>query len=493
MKIKNILLLEPVNTPIEILTKQLNNLKENKKQALLVYAAGLVYRKAKIKLTSLHSIPLGLAQLSSIVKEEGINTYHIPFILDSSKRYISNEEIENKIKSFDYDTVWMTVGSPEAAYETIRYAKITKKINNKTPIMIGGIFPSMFPNFFLENREIDYLIRGPAEIAVKQYVKNPEIEKAKKIQGFCYRKNGDLKLSSKYAIEPDLSKIPPYDFEGLCIAEYMKDNHYCNIQVSRGCPYNCPFCTHTKYWGLKVNYRPIENLRKELRILENYGCELGYMVDSTFTLNMNYMRKFTEIYKEEGINIKLWYETRADLFNEEAAKLSNQIRTPLVWFGAESGATEVLRRLRGKSHGNGKLHVKNLKKAVILAKKYDLLCGSSWVLGLPGETKNTIEETRKVIFYLSDLGMDICDVRILQIFPSTPYWEEPEKWGLELIEKDYSKNSPWDKYAGHNTEGMTSNEIVKSANSLKEDLYQYYITKTRNMSKRKKNLKPIQV
>ncbi|MFX1394119.1 MAG: hypothetical protein ACFFAH_11140, partial [Promethearchaeota archaeon] len=112
MKIKEILLLEPCNTPFELLTKE-QNIKKSSKKALLTYAVGLVFRKFKIKISSLHSIPLGLAQISAIVKEEGISTEHIPFILTSTKRYIEDHEIEKKISSCNYDTVWMTVGSPE--------------------------------------------------------------------------------------------------------------------------------------------------------------------------------------------------------------------------------------------------------------------------------------------------------------------------------------------------------------------------------------------
>ena len=72
MSIRNILLLELYNTPLDVLTKDQSKLKSDLKKALLVYAAGLVRKKCKIWLSSVHSIPLGLSQLSSIVKKEGL-------------------------------------------------------------------------------------------------------------------------------------------------------------------------------------------------------------------------------------------------------------------------------------------------------------------------------------------------------------------------------------------------------------------------------------
>ena len=483
MKLKNILLLEPYNTPINILTKEQSNLSTDKKKALIVYAARLVYIKYKLRLTSVHSIPLGLAQLSSVAKQEGLSTYHIPFILDSLKRYLSDNEIEKKIGSYNYNTVWLSVGSPESAFETLRYAKIIKKINSNTPIMIGGVLPSTYPEFFLSHEEIDYLIRGSAEFAVRQYLRNNNEGNFKNIQGFCYRSHsGKSNISPKFAIEPDLNKIPPFDLEGLNIDEYMKDNYFCNLQTSRGCPYDCPFCIHANFWGPKVKYRPISHLRKELRILQEHGCKAGYIIDSIFTLNKEHVRRFVEAYNEENISIKLAFETRADMYSEEMAKLTKNLTPFYVWFGGESGSPKVLRRLRGKEYENGHGHIKNMFKAVKNAKKYNLLCGSSWVIGLPNESKDTLQETKKVIFELTEAGMDVADIRILQIFPGTPYFNEPEKWGLRLIQKGISEQStPWDTYAGHATEALSPEEIVAGAEEIRDELYNYYLSRARGI------------
>ena len=482
------MLLEPFNSPVDVLTKEKKNIKNDKQKALLAYAVGLIYKKHRIRLSSVHSIPLGLAQLSSIVKKEGLATEHIPFILDSTKRYINDEEIENRISSYDYDTVWMSVGSPEAAYETIRYAKIIKGINNDTPIMLGGVLPSMYPDFFLKNDEINFLIRGSAEIAVQQYIKNNSETNFSNIQGLCYRTNsGKINISQLFALEPDLQKIPPYDLEGLEIDAYMKNNRFCNLQTSRGCPYNCPFCSHAKFWGLKPKFRPINHVRMEMRILEDHGCKAGYLVDSAFTLNKTHMKKFVEAYEKEGLSIKLAFETRADHFSEEEAALATRMNTLLIAFGGESGSPRVLNQLRGKDHGDGHQHVKNMFKAVKSAKKYDILCSSTWVLGLPGENKETLKETKKVILELCAAGMDLADIRILQIFPGTDYFNNPKKWGLKIIEKEISnQENPWDKVAYHETEELNAKEIIIGAVDIRDALFQHYLSRSKRKHKQNK-------
>lgn len=481
MKLKKLLLLEPVSTPHEVLNGTQYNLKDNKTRALLVYAAGILHKKHRVRFSSLHSIPLSLAQISSIVKEEGVLTYHIPFLLDVKERYLSDKEIEKKISSYDFDQVWMTVGGPEPSLETLRYAKIVKRIGKKISVMVGGMLPSMYPEFFLKHQEIDYLIRGPAEVAVKQYASNGLGENYKNIQGFCYKtETGKINISPSFAIEPDLNKIPPCDFKSVSIDDYMKDNHYCNIQSARGCPYNCPFCSHTRYWGLSIKYRPLKNVMEEMRVLEEHGCNSGYMVDSIFTMNKVRLRRFVEAFEKQKISIKLWFETRADHFSNDVAKLCSRFNTVLVGFGAESGSPTVLQRLRGKDHEAGHKHIKNLFKAVEIAKKYDLLTIGSWVIGLPGETKDTIEETKKVIMDLTERGLTFSDVRILQIFPGTDYWDNPEEWGLKITQEKAQSEYTWDKHAQHGTESLTAQEIVEGAEEIREKLFQLYLTNTRS-------------
>ena len=120
MQLKEVLLLEPYNAPNNITTKSQDCV--NSKSTNLIYAhlVKKIYKKHKIALPALHSVPLGLAQLSSVLKEEGISTHHHPFLLDEIKGHLTEEEIEKRILSFDYDSVWLSVGSPPAVVEVFQ-------------------------------------------------------------------------------------------------------------------------------------------------------------------------------------------------------------------------------------------------------------------------------------------------------------------------------------------------------------------------------------
>ncbi len=479
MHLKSVLLLEPYNTPNKVTTKSQDSVNSKSTNSIYAHLVKLIYKKHKIALPALHSVPLGLAQLSSVLKEEGISTHHVPFLLDEISRYLTEKEIEKRISSFDYDSVWLSVGSPPAVVEVLRFAKIIKKINNSTHIMVGGVLPSMYPEFFLFNPEIDYLIRGPGEIASKQYAMDPTESNYRNIQGFCYKNNGSVHISPHFAVKPDLSKLPPSDLEGLNIDEYMKSNRFGNVQTARGCPFNCPYCLHSKYWGLEVDYKPMKNVEKELKTFEEHGCEVILFTDSTFTLHKKRFQDFVEMYEKEKLSLRTILQTRADQFSEEDARLMNKLNPVFLFLGGESGSQEILKNLRGKDVDGGRQHTKNMFKALDNAKKQDLICASSWIIGLPGESKETVKQTKKVVCDLTKAGMDGSDIRVLQIYPGSDYYNYPEKWGLNIQSKfaigDQDLGN-WGKfeYGSHSTEHMTSSEIVEAAENVRLELLKIY-------------------
>jgi len=323
------------------------------------------------------------------------------------------------------------------------------------------------------------LIRGPGEVAARQYAKNPSEINFKSIQGFCFKNNGNINISPQFAITPDLEKLPPSDLEGLNISEYMKSNRFGNVQTSRGCPFNCPYCFHSKYWGLNVQYKPIKNVQKELKTFEEYGCKVIFLTDSTFTLHKKVVQNFVEMYEREKLSMQFILQTRADQFSQNDAQLIERLNPLFLFLGGESGAPQVLKNLRGKDANHGRQHVKNMFKALENAKKSDLICASSWIIGLPGESKKTVEQTQKVICDLTKAGMDGTDIRILQIYPGSDYYLNPEKWGLKIHNKfsigDRDLGN-WGRfeYGSHSTEYLTSAEIMEQAENVRLELLKLY-------------------
>jgi radical SAM superfamily enzyme YgiQ (UPF0313 family) len=477
MRLNSVLLLEPFHVPPGMRKtnpKQLINKRAPFPVDYMTYAAGLIYVKTRFMATRFHSIPLGLAQISAILKREGVNTSHEPFILDAIKRSLEDSEIESRIRAHNYDQVWMSVGSQDEAGECIRYARIVKSINNTTPILVGGIFPTFYPAWFLNQSDVDMVARGPAEEIVCHYVTRHEAVHLD-IPGLCYKTHEGAYRISEPAPAPDQSRLPPMDLEGLLVNQYMKDNPFANILTSRGCPFSCPFCSHTSFWGTTVQYRNLENVRDELRTLERHGCKAGFIIDSAFTLNQKHVQQFIDVYQQEGITIRLAFQTRADHFDPGMAKLCAAIKPAQVWFGGESGCPEILSRLPGKGQQGGRKHLDDMKAAVVNARAAGIMSGATFIIGLPGESDATVTTTKNFIIDLLCLGMDIADVRNLQLFPGTDFYDNINAWGLELEEgKIRLEKGDWKEVVSHRTEFMTSLQIMNATRDVQSAIMQFY-------------------
>lgn len=465
---KTALLIEPVNSPEYITSANLGNRMVIKQW---VYAFSYFKERFGVKMNGLPSVPLGLAQLSAIIKRNGWNTVHIPIINIAFKKFLTDSAISKKVKAQKFNFVLLSCTSPEATEEVKRYARLIKSINPDAPILVGGVYPSMSPEIFMECEAIDYIIRGEGEVALEKLLNSLSSNEYDYIKGLCYRNKGELIISKEFAEIPDLNSIPPFDMDSMVLKDYMKFNSFINIQTARGCPYGCPFCLHSTFWGKDTRYRPIGHIMKEMKTLEDHGCSGGYIIDSSFTIDKERLLEFVEAYEKTGLKMPLAIETRADLFDEEAAKILKRINVFLVWFGGESGDPEVLKELSGKDKDDGTFHVDALFKATKICEEFDFISGTSWVAGLPGETPQSLKNTEKTIINLLKNGLIFADIRSLKIFSGTPYYENPEKWGLKINKAAAADG--WHE-ASHSTKDLSSDDINRLTEEVRANIHKIY-------------------
>ncbi|MHA1792816.1 MAG: B12-binding domain-containing radical SAM protein [Promethearchaeota archaeon] len=463
MSKKRVLLLEPF--------KAIPDSDDPLDQGLLQHFGRILLNNVGVIPDGVYGPPLGLAQLSSILKLHSHDVSHEPFILKAIKRPLKESYIEKKLLGHEFDVAGLSVGDPYSALEAIRYARIIKKINPDIPVVVGGMFPTFFPDKLLNSGAIDYIIRGKGEKAFLDLVDSMNDDvKLNNIRGVC----SPGRISPEFSEEIPLRDLPPMDFKGMEIDKYMKKNPFTNFQTSMGCPYNCPFCLHVKFWGLKPRFRSMNNLRAELRVLNDAGCKAGYIVDSAFTLNKNHVDRVKGLLKEIGNEIKFGFETRADQVNDELLDGMKDVGLVLMWLGAESGSIDVLKNLRGKNQGGGKQHLENLRKATMIGKSKGLVVGTSWIIGLPGESESTVDDTISFMKELIALGCDIIDPRSLALFPGTDYHENPSQHGLVIESNAVDAQQFKTKVVACGTEYLSAERVSELLSRVKKEVLGAY-------------------
>ena len=417
----------------------------------------IISSRAGVVPAGVHGPPLGLAQLAAVLLQRGHDVVHEPFILKAVSGDVTDAYIEKRLSRIRFDVVGLSIGDPLSGTEALRYAAVVKRAMPGTLVVAGGMQPTFNPAPFLEPGTIDVVIRGRGEAAFPAVI-DALLNgwRTSSIPGACVKGA----ISPDRAVEIPAADLPPVDFDAVQAPRYLKRNPFANVQTSLGCPHACPFCLHASFWGATPEHRPVANVETEMRYLNDHGCKAGYIVDPAFTLDPARARRVIDMLAGIGNEVQLGFETRADAVSPGVLEGATRARLALAWLGAESGSPAVLARLHGKHRGAGKKHLEDLRTATVAIKEAGLVAGSSWILGLPGETRDTIEETLAFMKELIDLGMDIIDARALALFPGTPYHDDPAAHGLVVEDPSDEKQSFG--FVSCGTEALGAAEIAAS-------------------------------
>ena len=295
--------------------------------------------------------------------------------------------------------------------------KIVKKCKDKNPkskIAIGGAHPSAVPESpeFTQNELIDYIVVGEGEEPMLKIVSN------------LVPKRGVISYETKsYFLFPafDLIDINSYHRK-ICGESSLP------MLTTRGCPFKCAFCGLKRMHELnKISYASPETIEEQLRkIKQEYGIRYINFQDDMFTLNHKRLFRLLDLIKPLGIKFKC--HGRAGYDTEEVyARLADAGCTMVSW-GIESGSDYILDKM------NKKVSALENFQVIQWAKKYNIVSRAFFVIGFPGETESTLEETKNFII---EADPDQYFVSSFVPYPGTDVWNDPQKYGVKKISKDW--------------------------------------------------------
>lgn len=296
----------------------------------------------------------------------------------------------------------------------VPYAKsvinVVKEVSPKSKIVVGGYHPTIMPQDF---QEADYVIKGEGEKAMLDII----------------RKNVDGPIVSRMPLDAMQLGIP---------ARYLLDNQRYNMKMgdkrastmitSRGCPNSCKFCGNM---NKKVRYNSLEDVEAELRNIRNDNYNAVYFLDDVFTIDKDRARIIGEMARRAGLSYRC--TTRANYVNDKLAKNLADTGCDIVSMGVESGVDYILENI-GKNQS-----IKQIRNAVATLGQHGIKSKGFFIIGLPGETYKTANRTLDFADELRGLGMEYADFYPLTPFPGTEIWNNPSKYGIKILDKDYTK------------------------------------------------------
>ncbi len=392
--------------------------------------------------------PLGLAYLASIAREKGFDAR----IVDSLAENLTYSDVEKIIKQYSPDIIGIT-STTSMIPDAYAVAKMAKNISKDIVTIIGGPHVTFVPELTLqESPEIDYVVKGEGEIAFSGILDVLTKKKEKRdVLGIAYRKENGIMNNPPQPLIKDVDIIPEPSWDLLPMEKYEIDNvQFGTIMTSRGCPYNCIFCSSSLQFGKQWRGHSVERVIDELKTLRyKYNKREIEFLDDTFTLNMKRALELTERIYKEGIDIRWSGSARVNLFNEEIAKNMKKAGAHTVYFGIESGSQATLDFI-GKN-----ITLEMAKSSVAKANKAGLHTLGSFIIGFPDDT---VKDVKTTIKFSKNVGVTVAQFTIATPYPGTRLWDyvTERKLLLTMNWRKFTTLSPVIKL-----KNFTSDQILK--------------------------------
>lgn len=366
------------------------------------------------------SFPLGLAYLAAVLQREGhnvhiynvdldpkkgldiddaltsnseqhlranFNFYKLPRILNDKNLPIW-KEVSNRIEQYKPDIVGISV-TTLTFDSAMKIASLCKEYKSDIKVITGGHHPTIDPDGTLQNENVDFVIRGEGEETIKELIQSIANNRFDSIDGLSYRGNGRIKHNRPRILIQDLDTLP-IPARNLLVDQdkYLNLFKIGVIGISRGCPWQCGFCSSSAVWGRNVRFRTMQSVIQEIKVLMGeYGAERIYFYDDTFTLNHDRVIELCQSFLHENMQFKWLCMSRADCLDDELLKLMKEAGCQAIVIGVESGSQRILAFIR-KEENLSKVH-----EAARLIKKHGIWLSTFFMVGLPTETREDIMKT----------------------------------------------------------------------------------------------------
>ena len=366
--------------------------------------------------TTYYSVDHGIDSDGS--KMEKLNV--VPYSMESKGIRLKNsdwkEDIQIKIKKFKPDLI--AISSTEDMWElAMRVMReiADYKIQNKIPVIAGGVFPTFAPDICIKEDLVDIVCVGEGENALIDLCKKIENKENYddvtncwvKTIGPEYLKNRNIIKKNPITKPVDINENPIIDisqFEENRLYRPMAGKVYKMIPIEtiRGCPFTCRFCNSPDqmrfYKDLGHNYyrkKNIDLVYKELRYFKDvHKVEYNYFWADTFLgMSTKELDQFCEMYSE--INLPFWMQTRPETITDYNMKKLKSVGLHRISFGVEHGNEEFRKKILDRRWKN-----KDIIEKLKIPKKYEIQFSTNNITGFPTETKklafDTIELNRHI-------------------------------------------------------------------------------------------------
>lgn len=408
-------------------------------------------------------MPIGLAYIAGYLDSKGIDVLFI----DAEAEKLSNLDVLDKVRKFGADVIGLTCATSTFPYAFGLSALLKQHLN--VPIVFGGVHSTQSPRDVLKHNEIDFVVMGEGEITFYELIKEITGDgNFKDIKGLAYTDKNGIHINRPREFIQNLDDLPMPLYKSVPIKKYKPYAYqptqslpFMTLFSSRGCPFNCIFCETKVMCGKKVRLHSPERVIEDILYLKSeFGVRNFQFFDDTLTVNKKRVEKICELIKENNLDISWNCLSRVDTVNSDLLKKMSASGCELIAFGVESGDDAILKNIRKGCT------VEQAKAAFKAAKEANMVIRAFFMIGNPGETKQTVLKT---IQFAKELDPDFVNFSITTPFPNSELWDLYEKAGY--IKHEGHLDFTMFHEPAINLPGLSSKELSDFAKKAHSDFY----------------------
>ncbi len=381
-------------------------------------------------------VHLGLAYLAAVLEQNGyeVSTVDLNVEPDEKFRRLARES----------DVIGITATTITMA-EAWKLVAKARKINPDALIIMGGPHPTCQSGEILETGKVDYVVIGEGEVTMLELLKAIEGKNdVKNVKGIAYRNNKKVIVNKPRPLISDLDSLPlPAYHLFPSLDKYTwyvphPKKRGAGIMTSRGCPFNCIYC-YKGLFGYMWRSRSPESVFKEWEwLINDIGVEEIAIYDDIFNLSLERVNKIYDLILEKNLGIPHFFPNglRAEFIDLSTLQKMKKAGCIRIAFGVETGSKRIMKAI------DKRLDFNKVRKAFKLCEKVGIESTAFFILGLPGENRQTMQET---IDFAKELNPTFAQFTTLTPFVGTRVYDLIKKEGELLEDWNVKFSSHFDK------------------------------------------------
>jgi anaerobic magnesium-protoporphyrin IX monomethyl ester cyclase len=385
---------------------------------LLIYPPSTPFFITSSRVFYGYSPPLGLLYIAEILEEHGDSVTVLDFSAEPFQEHVLMKALHG------VDAVGISVISP-SLHQAKHLIALMKQHDPELPVIIGGPHSTLLPEKSLQETQADMSVQGDGEASILHLRSALQGEKEPKdFPGIFFRTPEGIQHGPPASLIRDLNSLPfparhlvkQYVYHSHEYNPRFKAGEFTSLVASRGCPYQCRFCSRGSVGMKQYRTRTIENVVSELQEISEQGYLHVAFVDDCFPVDIRQAHLLFKRIIDEQIDLRFSITaTRVDLMDKALFGLMKQAGVAHIQFGLESGNQDVL------DYYHKQTTVETIRNAVDLSHDTGFFTAGSFILGAPFETQDHFKRT---LSFAKSLPLDSVSFIPLRYMVGSDLWNQ---------------------------------------------------------------------